>query len=67
MIDNLPEGTWELVCHPGYNDADLQAVRTRLRAAREEELRILTAPSTRDLLKANGVELTSFREAIAAK
>jgi predicted glycoside hydrolase/deacetylase ChbG (UPF0249 family) len=56
-----------LVCHPGYNDADLQAVQTRLRAAREEELRILTAPSTRDLLKANGVELTSFREAIAAK
>ncbi len=64
MIENLPEGTWELVCHPGYNDADLQAVRTRLRGAREEELRILTSPSTRDLLKANGVEIISFRDAM---
>ncbi len=23
MIDNMPEGTWEFVCHPGYNDAEL--------------------------------------------
>ncbi len=67
MIENLPEGTWELVCHPGYNDADLQAVHTRLRAAREEELRILTSPATRELLKANAVEIISFREAIAAE
>ena len=29
-LANLPEGTWELVCHPGYNDADLRAARTRL-------------------------------------
>src|SRR5208283_5261215 len=21
-LASLPEGTWELVCHPGYNDAD---------------------------------------------
>ena len=43
MVENLPEGTWELVCHPGYNDADLQGIRTRLRESREQELRILTA------------------------
>jgi chitin disaccharide deacetylase len=67
MVENLPEGTWELVCHPGYNDADLQGVGTRLRAAREEELRILTSPSTRDLISANGIEIISFREAIAAE
>jgi hopanoid biosynthesis associated protein HpnK len=62
MVENLPDGTWELVCHPGYNDVDLQAVRTRLRESREQELRLLTSPSTRDLLKANGVEAISFRE-----
>jgi len=33
----LPEGTWELVCHPGYNDADLGRIPTRLRAHREIE------------------------------
>jgi chitin disaccharide deacetylase len=65
MVENLPEGTWELVCHPGYNDADLQGIRTRLRASREQELRILTSPSTRDLLAANGVEVVSFREMVA--
>jgi chitin disaccharide deacetylase len=62
MVENLPDGTWELVCHPGYNDSDLQGVRTRLRASREHELRILTSPATRDLLAANGIEIVSFRE-----
>jgi predicted glycoside hydrolase/deacetylase ChbG (UPF0249 family) len=33
----MPEGVWELVTHPGYHDADLEAVRTRLRASREIE------------------------------
>lgn len=67
MVDNLPDGTWELVCHPGYNDRDLQAVGSRLQASRERELRILTSPSTRDLLAANQVEVISFREFAAAK
>ena len=62
MVENLPDGTWELVCHPGYNDADLQRVHTRLKESREQELRILTSQATRDLLAANGVEIVSFRE-----
>jgi predicted glycoside hydrolase/deacetylase ChbG (UPF0249 family) len=33
----LPEGVWELVLHPGYNDRDLDTIRTRLRASREIE------------------------------
>jgi predicted glycoside hydrolase/deacetylase ChbG (UPF0249 family) len=33
----MPEGTWELVCHPGYNDRDLDAITTRLRDTREIE------------------------------
>ena len=37
LLERLPEGTWELVTHPGYNDADLARVRTRLRASREVE------------------------------
>lgn len=66
MVENLPEGTWELVCHPGYNDADLQGIQTRLRESREQELRILTSQSTRDLLAANGVEMVSFRDLAGA-
>ncbi len=37
MLDALPHGTWELVCHPGYNDADLSRVTTRLRDHRAVE------------------------------
>jgi len=44
MVENLPEGTWELVCHPGYKDADLQGIQTRLRESHEQELRILINP-----------------------
>jgi hopanoid biosynthesis associated protein HpnK len=42
LLAELPEGTWELVTHPGYNDADLDRIRTRLRASREIERRALT-------------------------
>jgi predicted glycoside hydrolase/deacetylase ChbG (UPF0249 family) len=37
LLDRVPSGTWELVTHPGYNDADLARVRTRLRASRDIE------------------------------
>lgn len=33
----MPEGVWELVCHPGYIDEALAQVRTRLRESRETE------------------------------
>lgn len=33
----MPDGTWELVCHPGYNDAALQQQNTRLLASRDVE------------------------------
>ncbi len=37
LLQCLPAGTWELVTHPGYRDADLERVRTRLRATRDTE------------------------------
>ncbi|NYF80916.1 ChbG/HpnK family deacetylase [Granulicella arctica] len=38
VFSSLPnEGTFELVCHPGYHDADLDRVTTRLRTHREIE------------------------------
>lgn len=37
LLAAMPEGTWELVCHPGYNDAALQQERTRLLQSRETE------------------------------
>ena len=64
MIENLPEGTWEFVCHPGYNDAELQSVRTRLRESRVRELRLLTSTATRDLLASSGIQLISYGDLV---
>ncbi len=41
LLNRIPAGTWELVTHPGYNDADLARVRTRLRASRDIERKAL--------------------------
>ena len=59
---SIPEGTWEFVCHPGYNDADLLKASTRLRESREVELRVLTLPRARQLLVQEGIQLISYRE-----
>lgn len=59
---SIPDGTWEFVCHPGYNDSDLLAANTRLRASRETELHVLTLPAAREILAREGVELISYRE-----
>jgi chitin disaccharide deacetylase len=59
---SIPEGTWEFVCHPGYNDADLKSAKTRLRESRETELRVLTLPAARELLSSEGIELISYRD-----
>lgn len=37
FLHALPHGRYELVAHPGYNDAALQRARTRLLASREIE------------------------------
>ncbi|HEY5331451.1 MAG TPA: ChbG/HpnK family deacetylase [Acidobacteriaceae bacterium] len=36
-LNGLPDGLWEIVCHPGYNDTDLDAITTRLRGSRDIE------------------------------
>jgi predicted glycoside hydrolase/deacetylase ChbG (UPF0249 family) len=62
IIETIPEGTWEFVCHPGYSDADLDRVQTRLRQSREQELSLLTSPEAKELLHRRGVQLISYHE-----
>ena len=63
----IPEGTWEFVCHPGYNDDDLKSAQTRLRQSRETELRVLTMPEARELLSSQAIGLISYRDLTPAK
>jgi predicted glycoside hydrolase/deacetylase ChbG (UPF0249 family) len=37
LLRNMPSGTWELVCHPGYVDGALRRAGTRLVTTRETE------------------------------
>jgi len=62
IAENMPEGTWEFVCHPGYLDADLRSITTRLRESRVEELAVLTSADTRTALERRGVQLISYRD-----
>jgi predicted glycoside hydrolase/deacetylase ChbG (UPF0249 family) len=63
MLDALPaEGTYELLCHPGYNDADLDRIATRLRQHRETELRALLAEIPRIFSRPNPPELISYAD-----
>jgi len=67
IAEIIPDGTWEFVCHPGYNDDDLKSARTRLRESRETELRVLTMPEARELLMQQGIDLISYRDLISAR
>lgn len=62
LVERMPEGTYEFVCHPGYNDSDLARVDTGLLASREVELKVLTSSVTRQMLAKRGIELTNFTE-----
>jgi len=62
IAEIIPEGTWEFVCHPGYNDADLKSANTRLRESRETELSVLTMPEAGEIMSSRGIALISYRD-----
>ena len=65
VIGCIPDGTWEFVCHPGYNDEELSLVKTRLRESREKELAVLKSPDARQILADHNIELISYNDFIA--
>jgi len=60
LLKNLPEGTTELMCHPGYADEVLQKTATRLQASRRKELEILTDTRIRNLVASQGIRLIDY-------
>ena len=55
ILENLPDGVTEIVCHPGYSDGANDAYPTR-----ELELTLLTNPVVRQKIVAEGVQLATF-------
>lgn len=59
ILDNLPAGATELMCHPGYADDDLQ---DSYQQPRQTELRLLTHPRVHDLLNDSDIQRITFAQ-----
>lgn len=66
VVERLPPGVTEFMCHPGRCTEELRRAPTRLKDSRERELEALTAPEVREALRVSGVRLVSFRELAGA-
>ncbi len=61
ILRALPSsGTYEICCHPGYNDGDLERVVTRLRAQREVERNALLTVAPELLSHPNAASLVHY-------
>ncbi len=60
LLECLPDGTTELMCHPGYADEDLRESATRLQESRQTELAILTDTAVRKLVATRGIRLINY-------
>ena len=60
LIARLPDGTSELVCHPGYVDKQLMESPTRLHQQREVEVTALVSPEAKEWLDRRGVQLINY-------
>jgi predicted glycoside hydrolase/deacetylase ChbG (UPF0249 family) len=61
LLNHLPEGTTELMCHPGYADDALHNSPTRLQESRQTELEIFTDSHIRKLVATRGIRLISYQ------
>jgi chitin disaccharide deacetylase len=60
FLEKLPDGTTELMCHPGYVDEELRKTATRLQDSRKTELDILTDPQVRKIVAKRGIRLINY-------
>ncbi len=67
LLDLVPEGTTELMCHPGRCGEALLAAATRLKESREAELRALMSNEAREALRRNRIELVNFGALAASR
>jgi predicted glycoside hydrolase/deacetylase ChbG (UPF0249 family) len=58
LLEALPGGITELMCHPGRDDPALAS--SSYRAEREIELALLTHPAVHDRVQGLGIELVTF-------
>jgi hopanoid biosynthesis associated protein HpnK len=62
LIAKVPDGTTELMCHPGYDSSELESFGGNLTREREVELLAFTSPEVKDLIGNLGIRLVNFRD-----
>jgi predicted glycoside hydrolase/deacetylase ChbG (UPF0249 family) len=62
LMSEIPEGTTELMVHPGHCGSALRAAPTRLKESREAELAALVAPEVRSAMLRHGIGLVNYTE-----
>jgi chitin disaccharide deacetylase len=62
LLHLVPEGTTELMCHPGFPSPELESVGGKLTHSRETEVLALTAREIKEALGPLGIRLTNFRD-----
>jgi len=67
ILPKIPDGLYELICHPGEDDADTRTRYSHWGYRWAEELETLTAPETRVVLEEQGILLTSFGQTSAIR
>jgi len=60
LMDAIPDGSTELMCHPGKCGTALRTARTRLKESREHELEALVSPEVRAALERHNIELVTY-------
>lgn len=60
LFNQLPDGITELMVHPGFHTAELDAARTRLKASRQQELEALVDERTREAIEKHGIVLSRY-------
>ncbi len=61
LIERLPDGLTELMCHPGMLGPELGSAATRLKESRAVELAALTSVEARDAVARRGIALVNYR------
>ncbi len=59
ILSGLPDGTSELMCHPGFADETLRRTSTYAEP-REREVAVLCDAGIREIVSASGIELIGF-------
>jgi predicted glycoside hydrolase/deacetylase ChbG (UPF0249 family) len=62
LMAEIPQGSTELMVHPGHCGPALRAARTRLKESREAELAALVAPEVRSAMRRHGIGLVNYKE-----